>query len=300
MKYVWRNGEMIPWGEATLHVASHALMYGTSLFEGIRSYKNAKGIAILALKEHLRRFFFSAKVYKIKMRYSMEELERACVETLLKNELDNAYIRPMLYVGDTGGAVDIIHTHYEPETAILALPWRGASSAGEGDALKAFTSSWRRPASNTAPAMAKSASNYMLSQLMVLEGVSHNAGMPIALNGDGIVSEGAGQNVFFVRDGVVYTPDSASSILHGITRDIVVEKAKDMGFEVLERALPREWFYWADEIFVCGTATEIKAVVEVDGRQVGDGKAGIVTQKITDAYKSIIEGEDGGRYLTYL
>lgn len=290
-EFIWYNGELKPWQDVTVHVLSHAIHYGSSVFEGIRSYDTPQGPCIFRLEEHIDRLFFSAKVYGMNIPFSPEELMEACKETVFKNGLSSAYLRPVVLRGY--GGLGVVTKADDPiETAIAAVEW--GTYLGE-DALKkgvnVCVSSWSRLAPNTIPAGVKAGGNYLSSQLISQEALRLGFDEGIGLSTSGMLSEGAGENLFIIRGETIYTPTAGSSILFGITRDSVITLAKDLGFEVVEQDMPREMLYMADEIFLTGTAAEITPVRSVDRIEVGTGERGPVTEKLQQAFFGLFNGE---------
>lgn len=295
--YIWHRGRIVPWHEATVHVLAHALHYGSSVFEGIRSYETkTQGPAIFRLAPHLRRLVESAKIYRLELPHSYEEIRQACHEVLQVNGLRAAYIRPLVYRGY--GSLGVSATSKCPvEVAVAAFVWGpylGPEALERG--VDVMVSSWRRVSPDTLPAMAKAGGNYLSSQLMGQEARRLGYHEAIALDSMGYLSEGAGENLFLVRDGVLYTPPIAAAILPGITRDTIITLARHLGFEVRQEMLPREALYWADEVFLTGTAAEISPVRSVDGVQVGEGRRGPVTGKIQDAFFGLFDGRTEDRW----
>ena len=293
--WIWHNGEFIRWEDATIHVMSHVIHYGSSVFEGIRCYSTPDGPAIFRLPEHLRRLHDSAKVYRMEMPYTEAELTDALRELISRNELDGCYIRPIVFRGY--GTVGVNPTGSPIETYLVCWPW--GTYLGEGAlerGVDVCVSSWARPAPNTLPAMAKAGGNYLSSQLIKMEAVANGYDEGIALAPSGIVSEGSGQNLFLIRDGVVITPPMEGTLLQGITRDAVITLAKDMGIEVRERAIPREALYMADELFFTGTAAEVTPIRSVDRIEVGEGKAGAVTLSLQARLLDVAQGRVADPY----
>jgi len=289
--YIWFNGEMVPWAEAKVHVMSHALHYGTSVFEGVRCYDSHKGPVVFRHREHMQRLRDSAKIYRMPVSQSVDELMEACRETLRKNNLVSAYIRPLVFVGDVGMGVNP-PDGYKTDVIIAAFPW-GAYMGEEAleQGIDAMVSAWNLVAANTIPTAAKAGGNYLSSLLVGSEARRHGYQEGIALDIHGYVSEGAGENLFEVKEGILFTPPFTSSALPGITRDAIIKLAKDMGLEVREQVLSRESLYLADEVFMSGTAAEITPVRSVDGIQVGIGKRGPVTKQIQDAFFGLFTGK---------
>jgi len=298
---IWHNGKMVPWNEANVHVMTHALHYGTSVFEGIRCYATKKGPAIFRLPEHMRRMFDSSKIYRMDLpNITPQQLGEACVETVRVNGLKSCYIRPVAFRGY--GQVGVLSTGNPIEIYVVCWEWGkylGAEAVEQG--VDVCISSWTRIAPNTLPAMAKVAANYMNSQLIKMEAVQNGYAEGIALDATGYVSEGSGENVFLVKDGTIYTPTLGTSALPGITRHTVITFAKEAGIPVVEQALPREWLYIADELFFTGTAAEITPIRSVDRIMVGSGTRGPITEQLQTAFNKVIEdGEDPHGWLTFL
>jgi len=292
---IWMNGQFVAWDDAKVHVMSHVLHYGSSVFEGIRAYDSKNGPAIFRLGEHIERLMMSAKIYRMQMPYTAEQIERACLETVAVNGLRDCYIRPLAYRGYSHVGVDPRGTPID--VAIAAFPWGkylGEEALTKGAAVKIGT--WARMAPNTLPAMAKAGSNYMNSQLLKLEAVADGYDEAIALDVQGFVSEGSGENLFAVYKKEILTPPISSSILAGITRDSVLRLARDMGYTVREAVIPREMLYVVDELFFTGTAVEITPVSSVDRIPVGPGERGPVTKALQDAYFGILRGDLPDRY----
>ena len=287
--WIWRDGEFIRWEAATIHVMSHVVHYGSSVFEGIRCYSTPDGPAIFRLPEHLRRLRDSAKVYRMHYDYSEEALTAALRELILKNELEECYIRPVVIRGY--GTVGVNPTGSPVETYLVCWPW--GTYLGEGAlerGVDVCVSSWARPAPNTLPAMAKAGGNYLSSQLIKMEAVANGYDEGIALAPSGIISEGSGQNLFLVRDGVLITPPLEGTLLQGITRDSVITLARDMDLPVREQAVPREALYMADELFFTGTAAEVTPIRSVDDTEIGTGSRGPVTEEIQQQFFDLVEG----------
>lgn len=294
--FIWFNGNLVPWQDAKIHVMSHALHYGSGVFEGIRAYKTHKGTCIFRLEEHIERLFNSAKIYRMNIPYTQAEVIQACKDAVTKNNLEAAYLRPLVFLGDIGMGLrppaDAV-----AELMIAAFSWEaylGADAIEVG--VNVGVSSWNRLAPNTIPTSAKAAGNYLSSQLISSEANRHGYTEGIALDVNNMVSEGAGQNLFLVRKGVIYTPPSTASILQGLTRDTVIRLAKDLGYEVREELISRESLYVADEFFMTGTATEIVPVKSVDGMAVGIGSRGPITKQLQDAFFGIFSGTTEDKY----
>ncbi len=294
-KVIWFNGEIVPWDEAQVHVAAHVLHYGSSIFEGIRAYETNDGPAIFCLKPHVDRLFNSAKVYRMDIPYNKKEVEQAIVDTVRENQLGNCYIRPLVFRGVDSLAVN--PQSCPVEVVVITIEWGrylGAEAIEQG--VDVGVSSWGRMAPNTFPAAAKIGGQYINSQLIAMEAAEHGYIEGIALDASGFLSEGSGENLFLVRDGVVFTPPLASSILEGITRRCVITLARDLGYQVREERLPREMLYMADEVFFVGTAAEITPIRSVDHIDVGTGGRGPVTKQLQEEFFGITSGEFEDRY----
>ena len=292
---IWMNGKWVPWDDARIHILSHVVHYASSVFEGIRCYDTRRGPAIFRLGRHLDRFMLSAKIYRMELPFTREQIEKACIEVVAVNDLRECYIRPLIYRGYENLGVNPFGNPID--VAIAAFPWGkylGEDALNKGVAAK--VSSWNRMAPNTMPAMAKASSNYMNSQLMKMEALVDGYAEAIALDVSGFVSEGSGQNLFAVIDGVLVTPTLASSILAGITRDSVMTLARELGYTVREEVMPREQLYAAEELFYCGTAVEITPITSVDRIAVGDGTRGRVTKALQDVFFGIVRGETPDRH----
>ena len=289
-EFIWHNGKIKPWPEATTHVMAHALHYGSSVFEGIRSYETPNGQMIFRLADHLKRMYHSAKVYSMEMPYTQEEMGSACREVIKVNKLPKAYIRPLAFRGvATQGAALSAAT----PTEVAVAAWEMGAYLGAGvleQGIDAGVSSWQRFAPNTIPAGAKAGGNYLSGQLIAREARRLGFGEGIALASTGLLSEGAGENLFLVFDGVLHTTPASAAILHGITRHSLMTLARDAGMQVVERDLPREYLYFADEIFMCGTAAEITPIRSVDAKPVGSGKPGLVTRRIQELFFGLFKG----------
>jgi branched-chain amino acid aminotransferase len=286
---VWKNGKIIDWKDATIHVASHVIHYGSAVFEGARCYKTPKGSAFFRLDDHMRRLFDSAKIYRMEYELSQAAFTQAVIDTVKANGLPACYIRPVLHRGYHTLGVNPLPCPVEG--FILVWEW-GAYLGPEAleQGVDVRVSSWNRAAPNTFPAMAKSAANYANAALIKMEAVVEGFAEGIALNPDGLVSEGSGQNIFLVRDNVIYTPPLASSVLAGITRDSIITLARDNGLTVKESEMPREMLYIADELFFVGTAAEVTPIRSVDKIQIGTGRRGPVTASLQSAFFDYING----------
>jgi branched-chain amino acid aminotransferase len=290
-KTIWHNGALIPFQDAKVHVLSHGLHYGSSVFEGIRAYATPKGPCVFRLHEHMERLFDSARIYRMLPPYDCKTLTEACCEVVSANGYESAYIRPLIYRGF--GKLGLVPSPDTPiEVAIAALEW--GTYLGEGAlerGVDVCVSSWTRLRANTMPTMAKAGGNYMSSQLIATEAKRNGFHEAIALDANGYVSEGPGENVFVVRKGVLYTPPITASILPGITRDTIITLARSLGYEVREENMVREALYLADELFFTGTAAEITPVRSVDGITVGAGKRGPVTEQLQKTFFGLFSGE---------
>jgi branched-chain amino acid aminotransferase len=287
---IWMNGKLVDWKDATIHVASHVVHYGSGVFEGIRAYDSKRGTNVFRLPEHMRRLWDSCKVYRMEVPYSFEQLNAAVLDTIRANGSKSCYIRPLLYRGYSQLGVNPLPCPVE--TAIIVWEWdtmMGDEALANG--VDVGVSSWTRIAPNTFPALAKATANYANSALIKMQATVDGYAEGIALDNAGLLSEGSGQNLFLVRDNVVYTPSLTSSILQGITRDTVLTLTRDLGFEVREQLLPREFLYMADEAFFCGTAVEITPIRSIDKIPVGNGRRGPVTAALQQRFFGIIKGE---------
>ena len=286
---IWHNGKLIHWNDAKIHVLSHVVSYGSSLFEGIRCYETTNGPAVFRAQEHARRLVDSAKIYRISLPYSVDELTQAFVEVVSVNNLRSCYIRPIVLRGY--GDVGVLPKNVPIETYIACWEWGkylGPEALERG--VDVCVSSWTRLAPNTLPALAKAGANYMNSQLIRMEADVNGYAEGIALDSSGYVSEGSGENLFVVRDGKIVTPPLGASVLPGITRDSIVKIATSLGIPVVESLVPREALYIADEVFFCGTAVEVTPIRSVDRVQIGSGKRGPITEMIQKRFFAIVEG----------
>ena len=298
---IWMNGTLVDWADAKIHVASHVIHYGSGVFEGARCYSTPKGAACFRLESHIRRLYDSARVYRMTYPLSPAGMEQAVVETIRANGFQACYIRPILYRGYETLGVNPLPCPVE--AAIILWEWGTYLGAGALESgVDVGVSSWARAAPNTFPALAKSCSNYSNAALIKMEATVGGYAEGISLNTDGYLAEGSAANLFLVRDGVLYTPPLAASILPGITRDSVVTIARDLGYTVREEMLPREMIYIADEAFFAGTAVEITPIRSVDRISIGTGTPGPITAALQRTYFGIINGEvpDAHRWLTYV
>lgn len=298
---VWMNGTLVNWADATMHVASHIIHYGSGVFEGARCYNTPKGSACFRLDDHMTRLYDSARIYRMEYGMPQAALTTAVLDTIKVNGLAACYIRPLIYRGYNALGVNPLPC---PVDALI-LVWEWGAYLG-ADALEAGVdvrvSSWTRSAPNTFPTMAKSVANYANSGLIKMEAVVEGYSEGIALNPDGNLSEGSGQNLFLVRKDVIYTPPISASVLPGITRDTIMTLAHDMGLQVKEQDLPREMVYISDEVFFCGTAAEITPIRSVDKIAIGSGKRGPVASALQQSFFDYINGvvPDRHGWLTYV
>ena len=298
---IWMNGTLVDWKDATIHIASHVIHYGSGVFEGARCYATPKGSACFRLDAHMRRLQQSAKIYRMDYALDLAGWQQAVLDTIRANEMKACYIRPIVYRGYE--ALGVNPFGCPVDAAILLWDWgaylgKDALEAG----CDAKISSWSRMAPNTLPAMAKSSANYANSGLIKMEAITDGYSEGIALDVYGNISEGSGQNIFVVRDGAIYTPALGQSILAGITRDSVITLARDLGYTVTETVLPRESLYVADEVFFVGTAAEVTPVRSIDKIVVGSGRRGPITEALQRAFFDVINGDvpDTHGWLTYV
>ncbi|NNE59412.1 MAG: branched-chain amino acid transaminase [Woeseia sp.] len=290
-KTIWMNGRMLPWEDAKVHVMSHALHYGSSVFEGIRMYGTAEGPKIFRLTDHMRRLYDSAKIYRMPIPFELNELISVCKQVIVANDLtEGAYIRPLAMRGY--GEIGLAPKPEHPVDVVIGAWEWGAYLGAEGleQGVDVCVSSWQRVAPNTIPAQSKAGGNYLSSQLISTEAKRLGFAEGIALSTDGTVSEGAGENLFMIRDGRIFTPPSTASILTGITRDTIMKLAAQHGYTVVEQSIPRESLYLADELFFTGTAAEVTPIRSVDHIQIGAGKRGPVTTTLQNAFFGLFDG----------
>jgi branched-chain amino acid aminotransferase len=298
---IWFNGELVDWDDAKIHVLSHVVHYGSSIFEGIRCYKTERGSAVFRLGEHVSRLFDSAKIYRMEIPYTHEEVSEAILETIRVNKLEACYIRPVVFRGYETLGVDPMGC---PVDVVIAVwewgEYLGAAALKNG--VSVCTSSWNRMAPNTLPFLAKAGGNYLNSQLVRIEANMNGYDEGIVLGSDGLVSEGSGENLFAIKNGLIYTPASHYAILPGITRHSAITLARDLGLRVEQCGIPREFLYIADEVFFTGTAAEITPIRAIDKVQIGAGERGPITGQIQDAFFKVIraEVEDRHGWLTFL
>jgi branched-chain amino acid aminotransferase len=293
---IWHNGRFIKWEEATIHVLSHVVSYGSSVFEGIRCYATPSGPAVFRLREHVRRLMDSAKIYRMdNVGYSAEQLAEAMLELVRVNRMDSAYLRPIVFrgYGDIG-----VNPTKNPIDVYMAC-WNWGKYLGEealAEGVDVCVSSWTRMAPNTLPALAKAGANYMNSQLIKMEAISNGYVEGIALDSNGYVSEGSGENIFLVRDGKITTPPLGASVLPGITRDTIITLARELEIPLVETLVPREMLYIADEVFFSGTAAEITPIRSIDHYKIGSGRRGPVAEKLQKAFFSLIDGSSPDKH----
>ena len=293
-EWIWHNGAIKRWEEATTHVMAHALHYGSSVFEGIRCYETPSGPAIFRLTDHNTRLYASARIYEMPMPYGLDEINAACREVVRRNGLTRAYLRPFAFRG-LGGFGLSADTPVEMSVGAWFMgPYLGPGALETG--IAAGVSSWQRFAPNSSPAGAKAGGNYLSGQLVAREARRLGFGEGIALASTGLLSEGAGENLFLVFNGTLHTTPVSAALLNGITRDSLIRLARDAGIEVVERDLPREYLYLCDELFMCGTAAEITPIRSVDGRQVGAGKPGPVTRRLQELFFGLFDGSTPDRH----
>jgi branched-chain amino acid aminotransferase len=286
--HIWMNGTMVPWADAKVHIGSHVIHYGSAVFEGIRCYDTPEGPAVFRLDAHTERLYNSAKIYRMDVPVTPDAFNQALLETITANKLDACYIRPLIYRGY--GQLGVNPFPCPVDVAIMVWEWGkylGTEALEKGVDL--CVSSWTRMAPNTLPSMAKSAANYMNSQLIKMEAVKEGYVEGIALDANGYLSEGSGENLFLVHKGTLYTPPMVSAVLPGITRDSVLTLARKAGIPVVEQQMPREMLYLADEVFLTGTAAEITPVRSIDKIQIGRGARGPVTEVLQRAFFDVVE-----------
>ncbi len=291
-KNIWHNGELIPWENANIHIMSHVVHYGSSIFEGIRCYKQQATAGIFRLEEHMQRFRDSGHIYRMPLGFTVAELSQAVVDVVEANRVAPCYIRPVAFRGY--GEIGVNPLKSPVEVYIANYPWGKYVPGNEG--ANVCVSSWNRNAPNTMPAMAKAGGNYLNSQLIRMEAEINGYDEGIALDVNGVLSEGSGENLFLVRGGVLYTTPLASSVLNGITRSSILTLAKELGIPVMEQMLPREMLYVADEAFFTGTAAEVTHLRSVDRILIGDGTMGPVTTALHDEFFGIVNGTRPDRH----
>jgi len=288
--WIWKDGRFVRWSDANIHVMTHALHYGSSIFEGIRFYGTPEGPAVFRLDDHLVRFFDSCRIYRMTPSVDQDEMRAACLETVRRNGIAEGYLRPLAYRGV--GALGLNPSPSPVETLVVAWAWGrylGAEALEHG--VDVCVSTWTRPAPNTHPTLAKAGGNYINSCLMKMEALENGYADAIALGSRGTVSEGSGQNLFLVRDGVLLTPSLDGTMLAGVTRDSIIKLAKRLEIPVQECTVPREMLYTAQEVFFTGTASEVTPIRSVDRIQVGNGKRGPITRLLQEEYLAVVRGE---------
>ena len=291
-KNIWFNNEMVPWESAQIHVLSYALHYGSAVFEGIRAYSTNDGTKIFRLDEHIKRLFNSAKIYRMNIAFTPQQLSQACKDIVVTNELNSgAYIRPIAFRGynDLG-----LHASKDDDVEVVVAAWEWGTLLG-ADALEkgvdVGVSSWNRNAPNTIPVIAKASGNYLSGTLVAIEAKENGYDEGICLDSDGFVSEGSGENIFMIKNGSLMTPPLSSSILDGITRDSVMKIAEDLNIDCIERRITREELYLADELFFTGTAAEITPIRSVDRIEIGEGRRGPITESIQEVFFGLFNGK---------
>lgn len=295
---IWMNGKLVPFKDAKVHVLTHALHYSTAVFEGIRCYYTSRGSTIFRLQEHVDRLFNSAKMYSMKIPYSKDEISKAIIKTVKSSKLKECYIRPIAYY--SYGVLGLTPTPNKIDAAIACWEWKlGESSAGKVRGARCKVSSWLRIDSRSQPMRAKAASNYSNAALARVEALKDGYDEAIMLNYNGKVSEGSAENIFLVNKGEISTPPPSAGILEGITRDSVIKIARSEGIAVIERDIDREDLYIADEVFMTGTAAEVKSVTEIDNVTIGDGNPGEVTRKLQNLFHDAARGKDE-RFIEWL
>ena len=301
---IWFNGNFVGWDDAKIHVLSHVVHYGSSVFEGMRCYHTERGPACFRLQDHVNRIYDSAKIYRMEIPYTQNELEAAILETIRINNLQSCYVRPVVFRGYGGVGELAVNPMPCPIDVVIAV-WEWGKYLGP-EALEKGVSvrfaSWNRLAPNTMPSLAKVAANYMNAQLIKMEAMADGYAEGIALDTQGYVSEGSGENIFMAKNGQIYTPSTESSILPGITRHSVITLARELGYSVTTRPIPRESLYIADEVFFTGSAAEITPITAIDHIKIGCGSRGEITKKLQDAFFAVVEGraEDKRGWLTYV
>jgi branched-chain amino acid aminotransferase len=297
-KLIWMDGKLIAWADAKIHVLTHAFHYGTAVFEGIRCFDTGRGPAIFRLPEHINRFLDSMRIYMMEVQFSFEEICRATKETVAANDLKECYIRPIAYY--SYGEMGLNPLPNKIRLGIAAWEWPSyLGEKAEREGLKCQVSSWRRIHSSALPPQAKATANYANSALAKIEALKGGYDEAILLNMDSMVAEGTGENIFRIKDGILATPPASSGVLRGITRDTVIQIAKDMGIEFRRNDISREELYTSDELFLTGTAAGITPVREVDGRRIGKREEWPICSRIKDTYLDIIHGRNG-KYQSWL
>ena len=295
---IWMNGKLVPFKDAKVHVLTHALHYSTSIFEGIRCYNTPNGSAVFRLPEHVERLFKSAKLYSMKMQYTQKEISDAILKTVKSSKLKEAYIRPLAYYGY--GTMGLTPTTNKVDMSIACWEWKmGESKAGKFSGAKCKVSSWVKIDSRSQPMQAKAASNYANAALARMEALENGFDEAIMLNSQGKVAEGSAENIFIIKDDIIQTPPLSAGGLEGITRDSIIQIIEENNGFVIERDLERDDLYTADEIFMTGTAAEVKSVTQIDKVKIGTGKMGSVTKELQKSYRDVVMGKDE-RFLPWL
>jgi branched-chain amino acid aminotransferase len=292
---IWHNGRYIAWDDAKVHVLSHVISYGSAVFEGIRCYATTQGPAVFRLRDHMQRLIDSARIYRMELPYSVDELSNVACELVRINKISACYIKPIVLRGY--GEVGVNPFPCPVEIFMACWDWGkylGPEALEQG--VDVCVSSWQRMAPNTLPALSKAAANYMNSQLIRMEAIKNGYVEGIALDVNGLISEGSGENIFLVRDGTVYTPPLSASILGGITRRTIIQLCEDLGLPLVEQSIPREMLYICDEVFFVGTASEVTPIRSIDRYKIGDGRRGPVTQRLQDEFFAIVEGRKPDRH----
>lgn len=292
---IWRNGEFINWADATVHICTHAIHYGSAVFEGIRCYDLGGKSGVFRLKDHIRRLFDSAKIYRMEIRFSQDEVIKACLEAVRQNKFKACYLRPIVYRDFGPMGVNPIKN----PVSLDIISWDWGKYLGDEALEKGvdmMVSSWQRNATNTTPSIAKCASNYASGALIKMEAIANGYSEGIALDTQGMLSEGSGENIFVIRDGAVNTPGLGHSILGGITRDTIMRLARDMNLPVVERTISRAELYTADEVFACGTAAEITPIRSIDKITIGSGVRGPITTRLQKAYLDLVTGKSEDKW----
>jgi branched-chain amino acid aminotransferase len=292
---IWHDGKFINWDDAKIHVLSHVVSYGSAVFEGIRCYDTEQGPGVFRLKEHMQRLLNSAYIYRMEVRHTLEDLCNANLELLRVNKIGACYIRPVILRGYGEAGVDPVGC--PTEVYMACYPWgKYLGEEGLRNGVDVCVSSWNRPAPNTLPQMAKCAANYMNSQLIRMEARANGYVEGIALDTNGYVSEGSGENIFIVSGDTVITPPLSNSALPGITRHSIMTICKDLGIPVVEQIIPREMLYIASEVFFCGTAVEVTPIRSIDRVKIGIGSRGPITKRIQDEFFALVEGKKPDRH----
>ncbi len=294
-KFIWMDGKFVDWQDAKVHVLTHALHYGSAVFEGIHSYKTERGTVVFRLNDHIDRLFFSAYSLSMQPRFSKEDIKKAVMQLIKKNKLGDAYIRPLVYYGY--GNIGVFPKNIPTNATIISIPWGNYYSKD----LRIVTSKFRRHSEEAGVFGAKISGNYANSILAMHEARKKGYDEALMLDENGFVSEGPAENLFLVKDGKLITPNSRSA-LHGITRNTILEVGKDLGIKALEKGVALNDVTNGDELFFCGTATEIAPIISVDGKKIGNGKVGSITSKLRDKYYDIVRGKDKkyGKWLAYV